>query len=90
MIAHRIRIEPDGRVAFIYDDALLGVARALRGHVERRRVSHVEPYRDGWMADMSPVGGPLLLADKLTRTPFATRAAALEAERGWLREHRGL
>lgn len=36
-----------------------------------------------WVADMSPSGGPLLGA-------FPTRQAALDAERAWLREHKGL
>lgn len=42
----------------------------------------------GWVADMTPSGGPVLLAED--GHPFKTREAALDAERAWLREHRGL
>jgi len=37
----------------------------------------------GWVADMKPVGGPLL-------GTYLTRAEALAGEREWLTEHRGL
>ncbi len=46
-----------------------------------RRASHVEPTETGdWLADLSPVNGPLL-------GPFTTRIEALAAEQEWLSEH---
>ncbi len=69
--------DADGRMAFIYDDAGAGVAREV-GTLDIRRASHVEPTLDGgWVADMSPVEGPLL-------GPYMTRAEALEREVEWL------
>ena len=42
------------------------------------RASHVEPAPSGqWLADLGPVGGPVL-------GPFAHRSSALDAERSWL------
>ena len=42
----------------------------------------------GWLADMRPSGGPVLVdADG---EGFKTRAAALAAEREWLRKEKGL
>ncbi len=42
------------------------------------RASHVEPDPSGhWLADLGPVGGPVL-------GPFAHRSDALDAERSWL------
>jgi hypothetical protein len=41
-------------------------------------------WMGGWVADLSPVEGPLLLdCDE----PFETREAALAAERRWIEEH---
>jgi hypothetical protein len=72
-------IRPDGVVRFLYDDALRGLL-AL-GLPTIRRASHVEPTPDGrWTADLGPTDGPVL-------GPFATRAAALDAERAWLIRH---
>ena len=65
----------DGNVRCIYDEAL-----ELReiGHLTITRASHVEPDQDGnWLADMGPVGGPVM-------GPFGTRSEALAAERAWL------
>lgn len=74
-------IDADGEtVQHVYDDRLAPIATAL-GVTTTRRASHVEPHGDGWAADMSPVGGPVLL---LGGRPFRTRAAALKAERAWL------
>jgi len=79
----KMTFEVDGRVKFIYDDTLAAVATEI-GRVSVARASHVEPacqffhdVRDGWAADMGPVGGPIL-------GPFATREEALLAERVWL------
>jgi hypothetical protein len=71
-------IETTGNVRCIYDETL--DLNSL-GHVCIRRGSHVEPTADGrWTADMSPVSGPVLGS-------FASRSAALEAERTWLVDH---
>jgi hypothetical protein len=46
-----------------------------------QRASHVEPSLDGrWLADLSPVKGPIL-------GPFDFRTQALAAERQWLDAH---
>jgi len=67
----------DGVARCIYDESL--DLRAL-GKLQITRASHVEPDSDGnWWADMGPVSGPVL-------GPFASRSAALAAERGWLVE----
>lgn len=72
-------IRPDGAVRFVYDDALRGLL-AL-GQPTIRRASHVEPTPDGqWIADLGPMGGPVL-------GPFETRAAALDTEQAWLVHH---
>lgn len=84
----------DGVVSFVYSDDLRELLTI--GEATVARVSHVEPYdgsggeafaarHDGiwWTADMTPVEGPVL-------GPFRTRQAALDAERRWLAEHRGL
>jgi hypothetical protein len=45
------------------------------------RASHVEPNRQGrWLADLSPVAGPVL-------GPFVRRSEALHAEQSWLERH---
>lgn len=80
---NNIVIEPDGTITFIYSDDLadmldLGTARV-------QRASHVEPVAGGWTADMSPVGGPVLLAAE--GKPFKLRSEALEAEVAWLNCH---
>ena len=74
-------IRPDGTVTGIYADKFAPVLRSL-GEVKVRRASHVEPTEDGqgWAADMSPVGGPML-------GPFPLREEALAAEVAWLNEH---
>lgn len=48
------------------------------GPPQIRRASHVEPDAHGqWLADLSPVGGPVL-------GPFERRSQALRAEAEWL------
>ena len=87
-------IEADGTVRFVYSDALAEVFAGEQ--LETTRASHVEPHpAGGWYADMAPVGGPVLGDGTISVTigaarPFATRQAALDAERAWLREFRGL
>ncbi len=45
------------------------------------RASHVEPDQQGrWLADLGPVGGPVL-------GPFEKRSDALIAEVAWLENH---
>jgi hypothetical protein len=71
-------VESGGRVRGIYgeeiDLAALGPARITRA-------SHVEPDDQGrWLADLSPVRGPVL-------GPFERRSEALEAEVSWLEEN---
>ena len=73
-------IDPTGVVRCLYDETL---PLADFGRMTIARGSHVEPTDAGqWTADLAPVGGPLL-------GPFATRSAALAAEREWL-EHNWL
>jgi hypothetical protein len=71
----QLLIKPDGGVRCLYDETL--DLQGL-GQLQIERGSHVEPDADGqWMADLSPVAGPLL-------GPFPNRSAALDAERDWL------
>lgn len=68
-------VDAGGDVRCIYDEGL-----DLReiGTLKITRASHVEPDQDGnWLADMGPVGGPVM-------GPFGTRSEALAAERAWL------
>ena len=45
------------------------------------RASHVEPDQHGrWLANLAPVGGPVL-------GPFLLRSEALAAESAWLEAH---
>ena len=68
----------DGSVRGIYGEEIALVAL---GPLEIHRASHVEPDRHGrWLADLSPVGGPVL-------GPFDRRSEALEAEVEWLEAH---
>lgn len=71
---HLLHIDPDGRIQFVYDDALK-VMLSL-GSAEIRRASHVEPMPGlpgCWLADLSPIG--LGVIDN-----FMTRSEALEHE----------
>lgn len=71
-------IDAQGGVRAIYSDALAPLMEL--GQAEVKRASHVEPGEGGWIADLSPVGGPCLPATKL-------RAEALAREVEWLREN---
>ena len=54
---------------------------SLLGSLSITRASHVEPTPDGqWLADLSPVMGPVL-------GPYCQRSAALAAEAAWLQSH---
>jgi hypothetical protein len=68
--------EGNGEIRFIYDDTVAEVAKEV-GPLTIKRASHVEPSGEQWVADMSPVGGPML-------GPFKTRSEALADERRWL------
>ena len=71
-------VTPCGDCRCIYSETL---DLASLGILQIRRASHVEPNEQGqWMADLSPVGGPML-------GPFTNRSAALSAEVAWLHEH---
>ena len=68
-------IEKGGRVRGIYSEV---IDLAALGPSVITRASHVEPDSQGrWLADLSPVGGPVL-------GPFEQRSEALEAEVAWL------
>ena len=68
-------IEKGGRVRGIYGEA---IDLAALGPARITRASHVEPDDEGgWLADLSPVGGPVL-------GRFGRRSDALEAEVTWL------
>ena len=68
-------VSPDGTIRAVYAEAIdLGVL----GHLVISRASHVEPNDSGrWLADLTPVAGPVL-------GPFDLRSEALEAEHAWL------
>ena len=63
-------------VVAVYSDRLADALGRL-GEKSVSRASHVEPVGDGWTADLSPVGGPVL-------GPFRYRTEALGAEVAWL------
>jgi len=65
----------NGTIKTVYaEDIDLGVL----GQPVITRASHVEPDEQGrWIADLSPVNGPVL-------GPFHQRSDALSAERTWL------
>jgi hypothetical protein len=71
-------VDPTGRLRAIYAEE---IDLTAFGRPTITRASHVEPTSDGrWLADLSPVGGPVL-------GPFDRRGEALEAERVWLEAH---
>jgi hypothetical protein len=75
----QIVIEPAGTIRCLYDES---INLAAIGRLTIKRASHVEPDAEGnWLADFSPVSGPVL-------GPFAYRSEALAAERTWLEANR--
>jgi hypothetical protein len=68
-------VSPGGTIRAVYAEAMdLGVF----GHLVISRASHVEPDDSGrWLADLTPVAGPVL-------GPFNHRSEALAAELVWL------
>lgn len=77
-----IHVLPGGEVRFLWADDLQGLC--AHGKTRVCRASHVEPAGDApfWTVDLSPVGGPML-------TGFATRGAALDAEREYFETQDG-
>jgi hypothetical protein len=72
-------VAPDGSVRCLYDEV---IDLAALGRLSITRASNVEPNATGhWLADLSPVAGPLL-------GPFDHRSDALRAEREWLEANR--
>jgi len=71
-------IQPGGSVRCLYAETIdLGTL----GPLSIERASHVEPTPNGqWLADLSPVRGPVL-------GPFSQRSQALAAEAAWLHGH---
>jgi hypothetical protein len=74
----QLLIAPSGMARCMYDEV---VDIAALGLLTIQRGSYVEPVEKGnWIADLSPVGGPVL-------RPFARRSEALQAEAAWLEAH---
>jgi hypothetical protein len=71
-------IDTGGRVRCLYAET---IDLATLGSLSIERASHVEPTPSGqWLADLSPVRGPVL-------GPFSQRSQALAAEAAWLHSH---
>jgi hypothetical protein len=74
-----ILIRRDGTLRCLYGEA---IDLADIGHLAIERASHVEPDATGrWIADLTPVSGPIL-------GPYAARSLALAAEAAWIEENR--
>jgi hypothetical protein len=74
-----IIIERNGSVRGVSGES---IDLATLGRTEITRASHVEPDERGrWLADLSPVGGPVL-------GPYARRSEALATEVEWLEANR--
>lgn len=71
MSEHTIRIE-GGAAEFVYSDELEPLLR--EGEATVTRASHVEPTPGGgWLADMSPSGGPVIGASGQASCRFESR-----------------
>ena len=68
------------KMQFVYNDKLRSLLEL--GQAGVLRASHVEPQGINWIADLSPVNGPVL-------GPFELRQDALDAEVAWLTERLG-
>ena len=74
----QLLIGRDGTVRCVYGEE---IDVSSLGAATIRRASHVEPYERGqWLADLSPLAGPVL-------GPFPLRSQALASERAWLDVH---
>ncbi len=72
-------VVPEGSVRCLYDEV---IDLAALGRLSITRATLVEPDATGhWLADLSPVAGPVL-------GPFERRSDALQAERVWLEANR--
>jgi len=68
-------VSPGGTVRAVYSEE---IEFGSLGPVVISRASHVEPDDSGrWLADLTPVAGPVL-------GPFDLRSEALEVEHAWL------
>lgn len=75
-----IRIDKDGNIRTIYNDALVDLLE--EGQARVTRASTVEPDSNGlWVVDLTMSGGPVMQGFKL-------RQAALDAEVAWLKQHK--
>ena len=73
-----ILVETTGAVRCLYGEA---IDLSSLGQLQISRASHVEPDADGqWLADLTPLVGPVL-------GPFPCRSDALAAEAAWISEH---
>jgi hypothetical protein len=71
-------VESGGLVRGIYGEE---ITLAALGQLQITRASNVEPDEEGrWLADLSPVGGPVL-------GPYERRSEALQAEVTWLEKN---
>jgi len=71
-------IEKNAKVRGVYGEV---IDLTTLGPLKIERASHVEPDERGrWLADLSPVGGPVL-------GPFDKRSKAVAAEVAWLEEN---
>ena len=71
-------VKTDGSVRCVYAEEL---DLSALGPLTITRASHVEPDSSGqWVADLSPIGGPVL-------GPFGRRSQSLHAEQDWLNAH---
>lgn len=73
-----IDINPDGIISMIHNDNMAPLLS--EGDSVLRRASHVEPCGIQWIADMSPLNGPVL-------GPFVLRGEALASEAEWIKVH---
>lgn len=71
-------IAAGGAVRCLYGEA---IDLAALGRLAIERASRVEPDVQGrWLADLAPIGGPML-------GPYERRSDALAAEAEWLSRH---
>lgn len=71
-------IEVSGCIRCVYEER---ISLASLGDVTIQRGSHVEPTTEGnWLADLTPVDGPVL-------GPFSERSQAIAAEVDWLQQY---
>ena len=75
VVAMQLIITPGGAVRCVYSEE---IDLQTLGSPAISRASRVEPDQHGrWLADLSPIAGPIL-------GPFDLRSEALAAEQAWL------